>query len=717
LAYDPRPDESLTIDRDEPLDPERERARLASALVSGAGELEDQFDAAHLLQSFADLLVRYTPHFPLVWFYIGDPANARITPQYCAGAEREYGEGLVVDRSALMMRGPVRRALETGETVIQQIPRQLGATAWLLPGVRGWHRRALQAGVRSVMALPLPLSDRSDWGLTVIYADTVDYFDRVGVEPVETLGRMVRVGLDRIALRAAEHRTRQDLERTRLEDPVTGLANQAGLEAAWAQKTDRDDGQSLVVQLDIDDFTALDAGLGRQASDGVLRAVAERLRQHAGEHGIVARCGADAFLLGVLIANDSDPEAFVEGLQNRVGESLIVAGRELALSATAGYTVHAVSRPLRHDLAAMAQREARAEGPGTRRRQSEELTQVAAPPQDLYAQLRHAIDDNQLALFYQPQVDLCSPHTVVGAEALVRWYRSDGTLVPPGDFIPAVEGSALIRDIGCWVMAATAARLTEQASARLPVLGLNIGARHLLHPRFLEDVDAVLARFPEVASRLAVEITESAAMTDMEGTKQVVVALRERGLTVALDDFGTGFASYSQLAALPVDQIKIDREFIDGLDADPRRLALVESLMVAAEGLGIGVVAEGIEQPEEGAILADIGCPVGQGYGYARPMDGVGFTEWLAQRRCHDAKRPPIYQPIMGVIHRQRAAVRAAAGPMPDMPDWFHRLFPGHEQAQAVHDALLAYQQAWPGDEAARQRLLEKLAALRDHLR
>jgi diguanylate cyclase (GGDEF)-like protein len=684
---------------DTTLDPQLERSRLANALVNGTGDLEDQFDAAALLQSFADILVAATPHFPLVWFYIGDPHASRITPQYCAGVERSYGESLVVDRSPLMMRGPVRRALESGETVIQDIPERLGTMAWLLPGVRQWHRRAWQAGVRSVLALPFALTESDHWGLTVVYADTPGYFDTVGLNPMQALSRMARVGLDRVALREAEQRTRIDLEHARRRDPVTGLLNQAGFEERWSQWPIADGHVALLVQLDIDNFSALNAGLGERAGDEALQGVAQRLADWAGDDALVARCAADTFLVGLATAAPEQSASHVEALQTRISETLPVAGRELALSATAGYALAAGEQPRPStQAAAAAQHQAQRLGPGTRCRHQGGEAPRSEAPQDLLGRLRRAMTRDELALFYQPQVRLADANQILAAEALIRWYRDDGTLVPPGEFIPAVENSAMIRDIGCWVMAEVGQWLAGQGADAVPVVGINIGARHLLHPRFLEDVDAILGRYPEVGQRLMVEITETAALTDAAGTRHALAGLRERGIGVALDDFGTGFASYSQLASLPIDQIKIDRRFIDGLDQAPRQFALVESLLVAAEGLGLEVVAEGIERRAEAEVLSGMGCRIGQGYAYAHPMDEFAFVDWLGPCTRASAIGVPEYDPVVGLVWRWIASLHALEngdesvrlGPV---PAWFRGWVDNDTHGADAIRAIDAYHQ------------------------
>ncbi|MBA1147333.1 EAL domain-containing protein, partial [Ectothiorhodospiraceae bacterium WFHF3C12] len=258
-------------------------------------------------------------------------------------------------------------------------------------------------------------------------------------------------------------------------------------------------------------------------------------------------------------------------------------------------------------------------------------------PQGLLAELRVAMAEDELELWYQPQVTLnAAVPQPVGAEALLRWRKPGHGLVPPGEFIPAVEESAEIRHIGNWVIHSALRALRDQPAV-IGRVGVNVGARHLLHPRFEEDVGALLSRFPDVdPGRLTVEITETAALTNVASAWQVLAGLREKGIAVALDDFGTGHGSLIHLESMPLDYLKIDRSFVDRIDQNPARFAIAEGLLVTARGLGLGVVAEGVERPEEAATLAGLGCRLAQGFLYAKPMPMAQFREWVDAQRDAD---------------------------------------------------------------------------------
>ncbi|UEX78539.1 putative bifunctional diguanylate cyclase/phosphodiesterase [Spiribacter halobius] len=652
-----------------PLDADAERARLSAALVEAMGDLDEGEAMAGILARFADRLAAASSRLRLAWLYLGDPRAPVIRPQYCAGPEQRYGESLSVDRSALMMRGPVRRALEEGQAVVQDIPPRLGPVARLLPGVTRWHRAAVNAGVFAVLALPFPLLHRSEWGLVTVYADHPAYFARVGLEPFLALARLVQVGLDRIALRESEQRNRADLERLRARDAATGLLNRAGLQERLGALLGEGGERIGLVQLDLDDFSELNADLGPGAGDEVLLEVAGRLRQLAPD-AEVARLGADEFV--VLFRNL--PAALPAGhlaerCQAALARPLQVAGRGVSLSAAAGVTAVVTGDAaedaltvLRHAGVALAG--ARRLGRGEHCLYGPHLESRVSSRHVLYAELRQGLRRGELQPWFQPQLALRGPQAgqVVGFEALLRWQHPRQGQVAPGRFMPEAEASPLIRDIGLQVLDATLTRLAAPDCAALTA-GVNIGARHLLDERFIEDVTAALSRHPGVPpERLEIEVTETAAFADVGLAVRVLQRLRALGCRVALDDFGTGQASLTHLQDLPVTRLKIDRRFVSRLAASPREFAIVAGTLVTARGLGIETVAEGVEAAEEQALLTRLGCDVLQGFLLARPMPGEALGQWLASHRPDPAlpaapPQPGAVLPLLELDVR-RAALR-----------------------------------------------------------
>ena len=613
-----------------------ERLRVSNALVSGIGALDSEADAGRLLQSFADFLVGATPRFRLAWFFIGDPNDLAIRPQYCAGPQRAYGESLVIGRSRVYARGPVRRTLESGVPVVQRVPDTISGIQRLVPGVADWHRRALSAGVRSVLAMSFPLPNCDDKGLVVVYADREGYFDDLGLEPFVTVSRFVQIGLDRIGLREAEARGRDYLNRLSREDPLTGLLNRSGFEAAAREKQVADACAWVLLQLDIDDFSALNASAGSEVADEVLRETASRLSEFAGPNGLVARSGADDFMVAVPVS-DLNVEAVARACQECLAKpAMVVEGRPLDVTAVVGATVVEMDETLevsgRQRELAVAVSRARQEGGGGLCVYRRDAEVARGAPQGVLAAARAGLEARQFELWFQPQVTLGDKgQAIYGAEGLIRWRR--GTqIVPPGEFIDAVERSPLIRDLGRYALAEALECLDGWGGAVAPRVAVNIGVRHLLDAAFTDEIDAAFERYPNVpSSAVTFEITERAALSDVDRVCEVLSRLRSRGLRIALDDFGTGHAALTHLQVLPLDYLKLDRSFVTDLDSNPARFAIAKGLLTTAKGLGLGVVAEGVEHPGEAVTLAELGCGIAQGFYYARPMPRSDFEAWCGE--------------------------------------------------------------------------------------
>jgi EAL domain-containing protein (putative c-di-GMP-specific phosphodiesterase class I) len=261
-----------------------------------------------------------------------------------------------------------------------------------------------------------------------------------------------------------------------------------------------------------------------------------------------------------------------------------------------------------------------------------EMSEETLQRVELENDLRRALERDELRLHYQPLVDLASER-IVGLEALVRWEHPTRGLVPPLSFIPLAEETGLIIPIGRWVLE-TACRQARRWLDELPesplVMSVNLSARQFGQPTLVEDIAATLAATGLPADRLELEITESVLLSESEDNATALRAIRDLGVGLVLDDFGTGYSSLSYLRRLPLDTIKIDRSFVDGIDDDNSNLPIVQAVIALAHGLGIEVVAEGIETAGQLARLRELVCDRGQGYYYARPQPPEALAALLA---------------------------------------------------------------------------------------
>jgi EAL domain-containing protein (putative c-di-GMP-specific phosphodiesterase class I) len=246
---------------------------------------------------------------------------------------------------------------------------------------------------------------------------------------------------------------------------------------------------------------------------------------------------------------------------------------------------------------------------------------------DLEGGLRHALERGELRLLYQPQVDMRSGR-IVGAEALIRWQHPERGLVVPPVFIPIAEQTGLIVPIGAWVVQEACRQAAQWQDLHMSV---NVSPRQLAEPGFVEIVSEALAESGLDPARLCLEITESAVLADPDAATEVLEELKAVGVRLAIDDFGIGYSSLSQLKALlPVDTIKIDKSFVDGVTHKGDDNAIVDAVLRLAAGLRLSAVAEGVETQEQVEALMDLGCSLSQGYHYARPQTPEDLDRMLA---------------------------------------------------------------------------------------
>jgi diguanylate cyclase (GGDEF)-like protein/PAS domain S-box-containing protein len=426
-----------------------------------------------------------------------------------------------------------------------------------------------------------------------------------------------------------------ELERRATHDPLTGLPNRALLDQELAAAVERVSGagQSLALFfLDLDRFKLVNDSLGHDAGDEVLRAVAERLRECARPVDVVGRFGGDEF---IVIAEAVTPAA-IRPLTRRLHDSFAspfrIAGRDIVLSVSIGAaelsaadaleavtsgTIAAAAHNLVRDADA-AMYHAKEGG-----RDRTEIFRTATRDRvverfDTEADLRQGIDRSELALDYQPQIDLATG-SVVGLEALVRWDHPRRGRLAPAAFMSVAEESGLIVPLGRWVLteACRALAAAEAAGNPLPRVAINVSAREM-SADIVSGVAKVLADTGAPPGRLCLELTESALLADTDAAGDTMRELADLGVALSLDDFGTGFSSLAYLQKLPLCELKIDRSFVDEIHDSGGR-ALVTAIIRLADSLGLETVAEGVERLDQSRALTDLGCATGQGFLFARP--------------------------------------------------------------------------------------------------
>jgi diguanylate cyclase (GGDEF)-like protein/PAS domain S-box-containing protein len=429
-----------------------------------------------------------------------------------------------------------------------------------------------------------------------------------------------------------------ELTHQAFHDTVTGLANRAMFTERVRQaiaRGRREDGNLAVLFFDLDDFKTVNDSLGHAAGDDVLREVARRLDDSIRGADTAARFGGDEF--AVLLEDVADSQDAADVAQ-RVLEMLsrpIEAGhREVSVGASIGISVALTGDPRgAEDLvrdADAAMYIAKRDGKGAYRLFEPAMHEGVLARLELRTDLQQAIGTDQLELYYQPVVRL-EDGSISGVEALLRWKHPERGMVSPVEFIPIAEETGLIVPIGRWVLqeGCRHARRLEAAAGHAPRMSVNLSLKQLQHSDIVADVRAALEDSGLAPEKLVLEITESVLIEDTDLAIERLHALKALGVGLALDDFGTGYSSLSYLSRFPVDILKMDRSFLrDGESAQARSLA------TAVVGLGatlaLEVVAEGIEMSEQWDTLRELGCDLGQGFLFAKPMDAAASLAFVA---------------------------------------------------------------------------------------
>jgi diguanylate cyclase (GGDEF)-like protein len=432
-----------------------------------------------------------------------------------------------------------------------------------------------------------------------------------------------------------------DITLSRGRDPLTGLASRAlyldRLEHAF-QRAARDPGLKFALLfIDLDRFKNVNDSLGHDAGDELLVAIARRLEKCVRAVDTVARLGGDEFVVLLDDAREPDgPTRVAARIIDEFARPFCVGGRDVFTGASIGIANSAAHYATPGEMlrdADTAMYRAKEAGRGRFVVFDPAMHARAMHVLSVESGLRRALEAGDLEVHYQPVVSLDTLEPL-GFEALVRWRDPSRGLVAPGDFIPVAEDSSLIVLVDLHVLR-IAARQLAQWRARFGELAVSVNAsrRHLGRPGYAADVHQALEVAGVAPSAVRLEVTESVTMDAPGEVRSQLEALHRLGVQLYVDDFGVGYSSISMLHTFPFTGIKIDRSFVQGLDARPAGAELVRAIVAMADALGLDAVAEGVETEAQRARLRALGCTKGQGYHFARPMPATEATEWLAARR------------------------------------------------------------------------------------
>ena len=439
----------------------------------------------------------------------------------------------------------------------------------------------------------------------------------------------------RLRQRMAE--AERQLERMALYDRVTGLANRHAFELALEQtvrRHERDGSASALLFIDVDGFKKVNDLLGHHVGDQVLQGIGGRLQAALRSADVVARIGGDEF--GVILVDTGAPDDAA-----RVAENLIAGvaapfthgGTPVFIGFSIGIAMVPQDGGRAEELihhADLAMYHAKQLGKGNHQFFSDEIGNTVRRRLAIEADLRTAIARDELYVVYQPQV-ATTTGAIAGLEALVRWRHPSRGIVPPGEFIPVAEESALILDVGRVVLDRVFRDIAELRGLglRVPTMAVNVSARQFMQGDVTAEMAAALRQHGLRPADVEIELTESVLMERLEDRQATLAGLAESGIRIAIDDFGTGYSSLNYLRRLPVDKLKIDMSFIHDLPDNAESLAIVVGIVGMAHAIGLRVVAEGVETQAQRDCLAGCGCDLLQGYHVGRPMEMAALVELL----------------------------------------------------------------------------------------
>jgi diguanylate cyclase (GGDEF)-like protein/PAS domain S-box-containing protein len=555
--------------------------------------------------------------FKMAWIGLVEPGATKAAPLAWEGVDEGYLEemGLALANRAADP-GPVGEALRTRRMVvindIETSP---------LPLLK---RQALARGFRSQLAMPLMLEERAV-GMLVLYAADVGFFDHDELRLLQDLAGDISFALDYI-------NKEEKLNYVAYYDTLTGLANRQlffdrlgqALHAARAEVR-----QVAVMIIDLQRFKRINDTLGRHAGDQVLKELATRLQRTISEFATAARIGGDRF--GVIVP-DLPGSSMTRWIIDSFAEVLIVNDVELRTSVKIGIALYPADADTAEELFANAEAALMRAKAATDAYlfYSAEMNARVTQRLDLESRLRRAVTQQEFVLHYQTKVDL-GTRRIHGLEALIRWNDPNFGLVSPLDFVPLLEETGLIVEVGRWVLEQAVAdvRRWKSQGLEVPRVAVNVSEAQLRQPDFVVTVLKALGPGPSRVTGIDIEITESMVAQNTGSNVQKLQRLREAGLQIYVDDFGTGYSGLSQIAQLPLDGLKIDRAFVAGMNISAEHMAIVSTIINLAKALRISVVAEGVETEEQAIRLHSLGCGEAQGYLFTRPMPAADISSLL----------------------------------------------------------------------------------------
>ena len=575
---------------------------------------------ARVLEEIARVWEKHAEHYPYCALMVANEAGDNLQLVATVGLPGDFKleRGSIAvgpDSSASGIAAWNKRSIIVGNIAAEPEWRERG-------------RAVLKLGLRAGWAEPILSARGKLLGIFAAYSPRPDQPGAGDVALMERLKQLCCIAMEK-------SRAEQTIERMSNYDSLTGLPNRSLLLDKFDEallRGARSDRSTALLLFNLDGMKQINDAMGYEAGDRFLKSLAARIHAHLGEDGFMARVGGDEF--GVVlegIASDATLRESVRALLENITQSLNVDERETFITASLGVSVAPrdgldADTLFKHADAALH----RAKQMGRNGFQffTTDMDVAAARRLSLMGELRHALERGQFEVHYQPQMGLAAGR-LSGAEALLRWEHPEYGSISPAEFIPLLEETGLIAEVGEWVLtrACRDMALLDEFYLAPPRIAVNLSPRQFHQQDLAARVERILEEQRLPADRLTLEITETLLMRDPEGSVRTLQRLKDIGVHVAVDDFGTGYSSLSYLKKFPIDELKIDKSFVDGVTHSTKDAAIVEATIHMAHNLGMQVVAEGAEERGQWDFLKASGCDHVQGYLVGKPTAFDGFLQ------------------------------------------------------------------------------------------
>jgi len=489
------------------------------------------------------------------------------------------------------------------------------------------------SGMRACWSTPIVSSYGSILGSFAMYYSEPRTPDPNEVHLANVASHIAGIAIER-------KRTEDYISHMAHHDALTGLANRAMLQTRLQQalSSARRRGDQLAVMfIDLDDFKAINDTLGHHVGDHLLKTVSERLKHCLREGDEVARLGGDEFVIVLPSLPHADEAATVARKVLEVLDQPFAADdHEFQVGASIGISVYPTDGDTVEQLmkaADTAMYHAKEQGRGNYKFFTQRLNEAIQHRVRTERQLRHALSRGELALYYQPQIDLQNGR-MVGAEALLRWSQTERGMISPEEFIPIAEDTGMILPIGEWSLREACRQLADwhQAGHTELSVAVNLSARQMCEGGIFDDVAAILEEAGLPPQALNLEITESILMRPSDSNLSLLRQFGDLGIHLSVDDFGTGYSNLAFLQEFPIHALKIDRSFVRGIGKDRNNMAITDTIIAMAKALNLDVIAEGVETEEQATFLREHGCGSAQGFYFGKPMVADMLDARIEQR-------------------------------------------------------------------------------------